>query len=144
MFPKNTVVFAKIGAALLLGRVRMLPCEACIDNNMMGLIVVGDNQPDYFKLLMSLVRFDLIANPGAVPSLNEGQIASVTFPVPPPKEQRAIVAEIDRKISGIDDLVSETKRGIDLLQERRSALISAAVTGKIDVRDAVDETTEAA
>ena len=75
VFPERTLVFAKVGAALLLARICELEFPSCIDNNMMGLVV--DNSVadvGFVRYAMSLVRFDLIANPGAVPSLNEGQI----------------------------------------------------------------------
>ena len=49
-------------------------------------------------------------------------------------QQRAIVAHLDEKCGKIDQLKAKAERGIELLKERRSALISAAVTGKIDVR----------
>ena len=49
-------------------------------------------------------------------------------------EQNEIVAHIDESSCRYDALINEAKRAIDLLQERRTALISAAVTGKIDVR----------
>ncbi|MBB6054105.1 restriction endonuclease subunit S [Armatimonas rosea] len=58
-------------------------------------------------------------------------------PIPPLDEQRVIVSFLDCETAKIDDLITEAQRGITLLQERRSALISAAVTGKIDVRGAV-------
>lgn len=54
--------------------------------------------------------------------------------MPPIKEQLLIVAAIDREAAKLDTLTAEAQRAIDLLQERRSALISAAVTGKIDLR----------
>lgn len=54
--------------------------------------------------------------------------------VPPGGEQSAIVTFLQHETSKIDRLNAEAISAIDLLQERRSALISAAVTGKIDVR----------
>ena len=83
IFAEGTIVFAKIGAAMLLGRIRVLPCPACMDNNMMGFTVSEPNSLEYFRHLLTLVRFDLIANPGTVPSLNEGQIANLQVCVPP-------------------------------------------------------------
>ena len=61
----------------------------------------------------------------------------MSFPVIVPKleEQSAIASFLDNETSKIDALTTEAQHGIDLLQERRSALISAAVTGQIDVRD---------
>ena len=60
----------------------------------------------------------------------------LNFPVcvPPSSEQAAIVKLVANESSGFDTLTAEAQRAIDLLQERRTALISAAVTGKIDVR----------
>jgi type I restriction enzyme S subunit len=49
-------------------------------------------------------------------------------------DQTAIAAFLDRETAKIDALVTEQQRLIDLLQERRTVLISAAVTGQIDVR----------
>ena len=53
---------------------------------------------------------------------------------PPLAEQHAIKDFLDTETAKIDTLTAEAQRAIDLLKERRSALISAAVTGKIDVR----------
>ena len=54
--------------------------------------------------------------------------------VPPHDEQSAIVSFLDLELAKFDTLTAEAQRAIDLLQERRTALISAAVTGQIDVR----------
>ena len=64
-------------------------------------------------------------------------IGSLAVPFPPPAEQRAIAAFLDRECGKIDALVAEAERAIALLKERRAALISAAVTGRIDVRGLV-------
>lgn len=137
VFPERTIVFAKIGAALLLGRIRSLIEPACIDNNMMGFMLYAPNNSKYVRYIMSLVRFDLIANPGAVPSLNAAPIENISFGIAPPEEQGNIVAYLDRETAKLDALTAEAERAIGLLRERRGALISAAVTGKIDVREGV-------
>lgn len=134
VFPPRTIAFAKIGAALLLGRLRLTDRPACLDNNMMGLTVNAGTSVEFVKHAMSLVRFDYISNPGTVPSLNEGQISNVAIACPPLQEQLEIVRELDGLTGRIDTLAAEAQSAITLLQERRAALISAAVTGKIDVR----------
>ena len=50
-------------------------------------------------------------------------------------EQRAIAEFLNNEIDKIDELIGKAEEGIPLMQERRTALISAAVTGKIDVRN---------
>jgi type I restriction enzyme S subunit len=63
------------------------------------------------------------------------QLARLGIPLPPLHEQHTIAAYLDTAAGKFDALVREAEQGIDLLRERRSALIAAAVTGKIDVRD---------
>jgi len=55
--------------------------------------------------------------------------------VPPLDEQRAIAAYLDDQTTKIDALIAKTERFIELSKERRAALITAAVTGQIDVRE---------
>jgi type I restriction enzyme S subunit len=62
---------------------------------------------------------------------------SMELPVPPLTEQTAIATFLDHETARIDSLISDAQEAITLLQERRTALISAAVTGKIDVRGLV-------
>jgi len=70
----------------------------------------------------------------SVPHISPEQINNFVIPVPPLTEQEAIVAFVSSQAVKLDALTAEAERAIDLLQERRTALISAAVTGKIDVR----------
>lgn len=133
VFPPETIVFAKVGAALLLGRLCRLSTNACIDNNMMGLIV--DTTRFFVRYLhyaMTTVRFDVLANPGAVPSLNEGQIGAFPLAMPPLSEQQRIALALDRETAKIDALIAEQQRLIELLKEKRQAVISHAVTKGLD------------
>ena len=70
------------------------------------------------------------------PHLNCGEVKFVEIPVPPLPEQADMVSYVKRIANQFDSFTSEAQRAIVLLQERRSALISAAVTGQIDVRGA--------
>ena len=71
--------------------------------------------------------------------IGQGVIRGLVVPLPSLNEPRAIVAEITNGIADVDALTTQAQRAIDLLQERRTALISAAVTGQIDVRNLVAE-----
>jgi type I restriction enzyme S subunit len=61
-------------------------------------------------------------------------LRNVTLLLPPLEEQRSIVMALDVELDRLGALIEESRGAIALLQERRSALISAAVTGQIDVR----------
>ncbi len=81
---------------------------------------------------------------------NVGMAMNLHIPLPPLIEQRAIVEFLTKEITKLDALQAQAKHAITLLQERRSALIAAAVTGQIDVRNftvpptqATEETQEA-
>lgn len=67
-------------------------------------------------------------------NIAQSTIMDLPMPVPPVREQEEIVRVIDNRLSDLHGLTAEAERAIALLQERRAALISAAVTGKIDVR----------
>jgi type I restriction enzyme S subunit len=67
--------------------------------------------------------------------LSADALGAFEAPFPPTEEQSAIASFLDHETAKFATLTAEAQRAIDLLQERRSALISAAVTGQIDVRD---------
>lgn len=67
-------------------------------------------------------------------NLNTQILSRIPVPVPPLTEQQNIAAFLDRETAQFDTLTTEAQRAITLLQERRTALISAAVTGKINVQ----------
>ena len=131
VFPAGTIVFAKVGAALLLNRRRLIARPSCLDNNMMGFM---PDDCDATWALYWLTGLDMgrLANPGAVPSVNEGQMRETPAAVPPLPEQRAIAAFLDRETARIDALVAKNERLIALLQEQRTALITRAVTKGLD------------
>lgn len=127
VFPPDTVIFAKVGAALLLNKRRMLTRPSCVDNNTMGFMRKSCNL-QWIYYWMHGLDLGKLANPGAVPSINEEQLRGVPVPVPPLQEQAAIGAFLFRETARIDQLIAKKERQIELLQEKRTALISHAVT----------------
>ena len=70
----------------------------------------------------------------SVPHISPEQILNFQIPLPPTQEQRLICEYINAETSKDSSLIEQSNISVRLLQERRAALISAAVTGKIDVR----------
>jgi type I restriction enzyme S subunit len=75
----------------------------------------------------------------AQPGIYLGTLAEVRVPVPSIDAQAEIVSVVSRDIGRLNQLITEAETAVSLLVERRTALISAAVTGKIDVRGLVPQ-----
>lgn len=92
------------------------------------------NLPRFVWYSLQTVDFASHSAKAAVPGIDRNDIHVLPAVVPPISEQEDVVAFLDSELAKLDTLTSEAQRAIDLLQERRTALISAAVTGQIDVR----------
>ena len=96
------------------------------------------NYPRFvFHLLssMDLASFD---TGSANPTINRNLVHPVFVAWPPKEEQSEIAIAIDTSTQKLDILAMEAQRAVNLLEERRSALIAAATTGQIDVRGVID------
>jgi type I restriction enzyme S subunit len=131
--PKNSIVFPKIGAALLKNKRRILTKPSIFDNNMMALVPKRHNEKFLYYFLL-VVDFAMITNPGPVPSLGDSNIRLVKAPLPPILEEDKIADFLDKQTTQFDELIAKSKAQVTLLEEKRQALITATVTGKIDVR----------
>lgn len=83
--------------------------------------------PDVYRSISSGIRPDQWR-------IEPDKLLSLELPLPPMREQEAIDLHLSAAISGVDRLSAEAESLVDLLKERRIALISSAVTGKVDVR----------
>ncbi|MGQ0688641.1 MAG: hypothetical protein ACT4NK_07765 [Limnobacter sp.] len=99
--------------------------------------------PDYFKSLMECGFFAAFVGPEmtgvSVPHISPSQVESFPIPVPPINEQIAILDFLAERGQFFHTLITKSKSSIELLLEHRQALITAAVTGKIDVRGLVSD-----
>jgi len=78
-----------------------------------------------------------IAPSTTLPIMDQQELGSLPCALPGLDEQKRIVQHIDLQSQKIDRMIETIRNSIDLLREYRTALISAAVTGKIDVREEV-------
>ncbi len=133
VFPPGTIVFPKVGGALLTNKRRILVRETCIDNNLMGYVVKGAETEFVFQLLQ-WIDLGRMAKPGPVPAISEGEVREVRVPLPSRSEQRAIVLFLDHADRRIQRYIRAKEKLIELLEEQKQAIIHQAVTGQIDVR----------
>ena len=87
-------------------------------------------------------QIEIVQYGAAQKQFNISHAVDFAFPFPPLKEQKAIAYYLDRETAKLDALVETAESVIDRLQEYRTALITAAVTGKIDVRGATSGVAE--
>jgi type I restriction enzyme S subunit len=134
----GTLLMAMYGQGVTRGRVALLTIVATY-NQACAAIQFGSRVAPAFGRYFFMAAYDHVRDAGNETSqmnLSAGLIAKIRLPVPPANEQVAIVRHLDSETMKLDALSGEAERGIALLRERRSALIAAAVTGKIDVRHA--------
>ena len=91
----------------------------------------------YLSAVLKSRNLNELAAKTAQPLITGSQVHDQRIPCPPLSEQRSIAAFIDFEVFKIDALISKIQNTIERMEEYRGALISAAVTGKIDVRDEV-------
>ncbi len=134
----DSVVMAMYGATI--GRVGILKIEAttnqacCVfppSSRMLSGFL-------YFWLMGYREEIVNLGYGGGQPNISMGTVSALKIPTPSISEQELILERIQKETLTLNELLSETEKSIELLHEHRTALISAAVTGKIDVRGMVD------
>jgi len=143
VFPEGTIIFPKVGGALLTNKRRIAVSRCCINNSMMGCIP-GNGDRDYLFLILNHIDLGKIARPGPVPAISEGEVREIRVALPSTSEQTAIVAPLASQPAKIDAAIAVTRREIGLLREYRERLIADVVTGKVDVREAAAQLPEEA
>ncbi len=128
------ILIPKRGAAIATNKVRLAAQRCIFDSNIMGLKPLSECDLKFFAFTLLSRRLWDIADVSTIPQINNKHIYQMRFPIPPVLEQEAIVTELESQTARIDAVVRMTWSAIDKLREYRAALISAAVTGKIDVR----------
>jgi len=88
----------------------------------------------YYQLLTARQELEFWGQGSTFQELSRDKLGAVYLVAPPIAEQGAIAAFLDQETARIDALIEKIRKSIELLREYRTALITAAVTGKIDVR----------
>ena len=133
-FPSNTLVMS---IAANIGDVAILGFTACFPDSIVGLIPKKNTDIDFLYYNAKAMKAELLntATLNTQLNINVERIGALVTALPPIEEQRAITQFLDYGTTKIDTLNVKVSQHIDRLKEFRAALISAAVTGKIDVRE---------
>jgi type I restriction enzyme S subunit len=138
LFTPGSTMIVTIGATI--GRVGYIDQYASSNQQITAVtsiksIALGKFLAYQFKRLEAFLQG--IAPSTTLPIIDQGQVGCLEVVIPPFKEQELIVEFLDHETAKIDNLIAKIREGIERLKEYSSALISAAVTGKIDVREEI-------
>ncbi len=139
--PPGSVLVGLTGQGKTRGMATILDIESTVNQHLA--YVTPDRTrwwPEYLLWLLTAAYDDLRRiseeNGSTKGGLTCEALKQLRVTVPPIDEQRRIAFHLDQQTAKTDTLIAETERFIDLARERRSALVTAAVTGQIDVRKA--------
>ena len=132
IFPPRTIIFPKVGGALLTNKRRVTTQHCCIDNNLMGCTVHRGNH-EFVRLLLESIDLGEITKPGPVPAISESQVENIRVHFPPVEEQAAIVRYLDHANDLINRYISTKERLIPMLEEQRQAAIQQFITRGLDL-----------
>lgn len=135
--PPGTLLMAMYGQGITRGRVALLGVSATYNQACVAINPNSKVWNEYLKLFF-MAAYHAVRDGGNETSqmnLNADIVKKFKITIPPLDEQHQIVGNLNKEIPKIDSLIEKAELVIKLMQERRTAVISAAVTGKIDLRD---------
>lgn len=135
LYPKNSVFLVGIGGTL--GKIGIFEEEASCNQQVNVIVCKSDIIKSYvaYYLYSKKEILKVYSNAATLPILNQDKTGYIKIALPPLSEQQAIASYLDSETSKIDTRIAKRRKQIELLQEYKQALITAAVTGKIDVRE---------
>ncbi len=135
-FPAGTLVMA---IAANIGDTAILGFDAYAPDSVVGFKPQKNIELEFlrYSLMAALPALEQTSTQSTQANLNIDRISAVKASFPSLEEQTKIVSHIDKILNIHKGITEKATTAITLLKERRTALISAAVTGKIDVREEV-------
>ena len=129
LIANQAIVIGRVGAS---GTVNVVPERSWISDNALIVRIVGQTQLLWLRYILQAANLGEHAAKNAQPIITATFVGDQALATPTNSEQRAIAAFLDRETAKIDALVAKKERLIELFQEKRTALISHAVTKGLD------------
>jgi type I restriction enzyme S subunit len=129
-YPAGTVIFPKVGGALLTNKKRVLGVEATFDNNVMGIIPKAIESKWVFFWMQT---FDLrtLANTQALPSIRQSDVENLQIPLPPVSERHRIAAQLSSQMASVEQLRQGLAEQLDAINKLPAALLRRTFSGKL-------------
>ncbi len=130
IFQPSTILFPKRGGAIATNKKRRLESLGCADLNTMGITPV-DEIARYFFAWFEGVNLTGLSDGSNVPQINHKDIEPLVVPFPPQGEQHRIVAEVDRRLSLVQEVEALVDANMKRAERLRQAVLSKAFAGKL-------------
>ena len=128
-FPPQTIVFAKVGAAVFLERKKLLTKVSCLDNNMAG-FSISDARADHRFIYYFFLNFRLgsLVSTTALPSLNGSVMRSIKVLLPPTKAEQTAIASV---LSDMDADIAALEAKLAKARQIKQGMMQELLTGRI-------------
>ena len=131
VMPVDTVLFAKIGAAIGLNRRGIAGVPMVVDNNVMGVIPARFIEPRFVYWFMRTVKLERLAQATTVPSIRKSDVLQIPVELPPRNEQRRIVAKLDAVFAQTRAAKARLERLPALIEKLKRSILAAAFRGDL-------------
>ena len=121
-----------LSIAATVGKPIITSIKCCIHDGFVYFPNLKQNREYLFYIFSGGELYKGLGKTGTQLNLNTYTVGEIKIPIPPLPEQKAIASFLDEKTARIDDLVEKKERLLELLKEKRTALISHAVTKGLD------------
>lgn len=135
----DILICSRNGSRALIGKNAMIGTDSAGVTFGAFMTIFRSSSNAFLFYVFNSMIFDYQAGSFMTSTVNQltvGNLYGFEVPMPPGNEQSSIVEYLDHETSKLDALIKKSRRSIELMREHRTALISAAVTGKIDIREA--------
>lgn len=127
----GTIIIGRVGARC--GCVKLVDEPAWATDN--ALICTTSLNPKYLSTLLEAANLNRLNESNAQPLITSTKVKNLILSLPPLSEQEAIADFLDAKTAKIDEAIAELEAQLKDLANYKQAVITEAVTGKVDVRD---------
>ena len=142
LHPQGTVLLGMIGEGKTRGQVSILDIPACNSQNSAAIRVSQSGLPPQYVFYFLWGQYDAIRRIGSgnnQPALNKSRVQEIPIPLPPLAEQHRIVAEVERRLSVIQQTQAAVEANLKRAQRLRQSILKQAFSGQLVPQDPDDE-----
>jgi len=138
LHPQGTVLLGMIGEGKTRGQVAILDIAACNNQNSAAIRVSETGVPSEYVYRYLEGQYEenrLLGSGNNQPALNKARVQRIPFPLPPTKEQQQIVAEVERRLSVIEELEAAVEANLTRADRLRQSVLQLAFSGRLKVTE---------